>query len=398
MTSSALAANDPPAATPHRARLTGVVDAAALARAVAALPALPAADPADRYSIRRLTFAWLAEALQESVHTARAYFRDLTGFLGWCAAQRLDPLTARATDLGQYRVAQQAGTTGDGRTHRAPAPTTIARRLSAVSSWYRYLVANSAGQVTVNPLAGVRRPKVDRDVSTTAGLTLTEVDALLDAADAEALTRAAALAAALAAAPTPRLRANGLAALRDRALIRLLADLGLRVGEALALDVDALSHNRGHRTVRYLGKGGKPRERAVSPHALDALDGYLTARGEACATPVEQLDGPLFATTGRDGRPGRLDEPAAFRTIRRLARAAALPSAGRLSPHSLRHAFATNARELDIPLEDVQDALGHADPRTTRRYDRARNALHREPGLRLGARHADRTTRTGAPD
>ena len=79
-----------------------------------------------------------------------------------------------------------------------------------------------------------------------------------------------------------------------------------------------------------------------------------------------------------------------FRLVRRLATRAGLPSADRLSPHSLRHAFATNAREIGVPLEDVQDAMGHADARTTRRYDRARFALHRDPALRLGDLYGER--------
>jgi integrase/recombinase XerD len=223
-------------------------------------------------------------------------------------------------------------------------------------------------------------------------LTFDEIQALLDSADTEAQARAD----ALRTNRSPTRQARYLAALRDRALVRLLADLGLRVGEGLALDIESLSYNRGHRTVRYLGKGNKQRERAVSPHAVEAVDDYLAARARAWGVPLEQLGGPLFATTSRDGGTGRLDEPATFRLIRRLAHHAGLPAAHRLSPHSLRHAFATNARELGIALEDVQDAMGHADARTTRRYDRGRHALHREPGLRLGARYADRRPATAS--
>jgi integrase/recombinase XerD len=360
-------------------------DPAMIAAAVAALPALPPPDPADRYSIRRLTTGWLAEV--DSEHTRRGYFRDLAAFLGWCQRQDLDPLTARATDLGQYRVALQAGTGGGtGRSVTTPTPATVARRLSAVSSWYRYLVTNSDGQVATNPMTGVRRPRVDRDASGTVGLTVDEVQALLDSADAQAHARVR----GLRSSPTPTRRARCLAALRDRALVRLLADLGLRVGEGLALDVESLSYNRGHRTLRYVGKGNRQRERALTAHTLEALDEYLAARAEATGARTDALDGPLFATSGPGGGTGRLDEPAAFRLIRRLAQHAGLPSAQRLSPHSLRHAFATNAREIGVPLEDVQDAMGHADARTTRRYDRDRHALHREPGLRLGARYAER--------
>lgn len=341
---------------------------AAIVAAVAALPALPPHTGGDRYSLPALTAAWLTDY---APHTRKAYFRDLADFLAWCQREGLDPRVARATDLGRYRAALSQPASGS-----VPSPASVHRRLSALSSWYRYLVANSDGQVSTNPVSGVRRPRADRDASATVGLSAEEVRALLAAADARAL----------AAADLPDVRR--LAALRDRALVRMLADLGLRVGEALALDLPALAHNRGQRTVRYLGKGGKRRERPLSSQVAAALGDYLAARAAVAGVAVERLTGPLFATAGRGGRPGRLDEPAAFRLIRRLATAAGLPAAQRLSPHSLRHAFATNAREIGLPLEDVQDAMGHADTRTTRRYDRARHALERDPALRLGDLYA----------
>lgn len=72
-----------------------------------------------------------------------------------------------------------------------------------------------------------------------------------------------------------------------------------------------------------------------------------------------------------------MDEPAAWRLVLRLARRAGLPAAERLNPHSLRHSFVTAALDAGVSLRDVQDAAGHADPRTTRRYDRARHNLDR---------------------
>ncbi|HEY8473808.1 MAG TPA: tyrosine-type recombinase/integrase [Natronosporangium sp.] len=356
-------------------------DPSGVVAAVAALPALPGGDPAERYGVRRLTASWLAGF---APHTRTAYFRDLAHFLAWCQRDGLDPCRARPADLDHYRAALElpAGPA------RLPSPATVHRRLSAVSSWYRYLVANQAvagpdGQVVANPVAGIRRPRVDRDASTTVGLTADEVRALLAAADATVAARSA----GLARGATPHRRARLLASLRDRALVRLLADLGLRIGEALSLDLDALTHNQGRRTLRYRGKGGRLRERPLPSTAAAAIDDYLVVRAQAAGLPVDRLSGPLFATAGRSADPavpGRLTEPAAFLLIRRLARQAGLASADRLSPHSLRHAFATNARELGVPLEDVQDAMGHADARTTRRYDRGRYALSRDPALRLG--------------
>jgi integrase/recombinase XerD len=105
---------------------------------------------------------------------------------------------------------------------------------------------------------------------------------------------------------------------------------------------------------------------------------------------VDSLTGPLFVTsTG-----ARLDRHAVFRLVRRLAERAGLESAGQISPHSLRHAFATTARAEGVPLEDVQDAMGHADPRTTRRYDRDRHNLDRDPSYTIWAA---RTRRAPAP-
>ncbi|MBB4752892.1 tyrosine-type recombinase/integrase [Actinoplanes lobatus] len=341
------------------------------------MPALPA-DDGSRYSPRRLTVAWLLEA--ESVHTERAHGRDLEAFLHWCDRERLDPLNARPTDLGQFKVWRElSGSTG-----KPAAASTVARALASVSSWYAHLVANTDGAVTRNPATTVKRPAVNRHTSTTAGLTLDEVDALLAAADAQVTARAA------AAGRTPTGHAHYLAALRDRALLRLLADLGLRISEALDRDLGDLSHNAGHRTLRFIGKGGIGRERPLPAHTLHALDDYLDARAAAAAISTDRLSGPLFATTGRAGD-GRLAEPNVFLTIRRLARVAGIGAADRLSPHSLRHAFATGARDAGVPLEDVQDAMGHADPRTTRRYDRDRHNIDRDPAFILGARRASRT-------
>ncbi|MPZ28575.1 MAG: tyrosine-type recombinase/integrase [Micromonosporaceae bacterium] len=349
-----------------------------IAAAVAALPALPATDPTDRYGVRRLTVTWLAGF---APHTRTAYFRDLAHFLAWCQRDGLDPCRARPADLGQYRAAVEQPAPG----HPPPSPATVHRRLSALSSWYRHLITNRAAELDGNPLAGLRRPRVDRDASRTAGLTATEVRALLASAEVTAAARAT----AADGRPSPHRQARQLAGLRDRALVRLLADLGLRVGEALRLDLDALTYNRGRHTLRYLGKGGAQRERPLPAGTRAALDDYLAVRAQAVGVSVGELAGPLFATTSPAGGAGRLSEPAAFRLVRRLARQAQLPSAGRLSPHSLRHAFATNARELGVPLEDVQDAMGHADARTTRRYDRGRHALHRDPALRLGELYAE---------
>jgi site-specific recombinase XerD len=292
----------------------------------------------------QVTEAWLANR-RLSAHTRAAYRRDVAAWLGWCARRGLDPLTASFLDVNAYARALEAAT--DPRSGRPLAPATVARKLSGLSSWYDFLAKLRA--VTANPVGGADRPAVSRDHSATVGLTPEQVDALLAAADA----------------------ARGPAAVRHRAVLALLADLGLRVGELVGLDVADIGWERGHRCVRFVGKGGKLRRRALTPAAAAAVDEYLGAR----------TDGPLFVTASG----ARMDRHAVFRLVRRVARDAGIAGWERLSPHSLRHAFATTARAEGVPLEDVQDAMGHADPRTTRRYDRDRHNLDRDPAYTISA-------------
>ncbi|WP_229074852.1 tyrosine-type recombinase/integrase [Actinoplanes sp. DH11] len=290
------------------------------------------------------TEAWLANR-RLSEHTRAAYRRDVASWLAWCHDRGLDPLRASFLDVNAYARGLEA---------RPMAAATVARKLSGVSSWYDFLVKLNA--VATNPVGGADRPHVDRDHSSTVGLTPQEVDALLSAAE----------------------QAQGPTAVRHRAVLVLLADLGLRVGELVSLDLADVSWERGHRTVRFVGKGGRARRRALTPGAALALDEYLRLRGSG--------EGPLFVTaTG-----ARIDRHAVFRLVRRLAKQAGIAAADRLSPHSLRHSFATSARAEGVPLEDVQDAMGHADPRTTRRYDRDRFNLDRDPAYTIAAARARR--------
>ena len=324
-----------------------------LARNRGVTPAPATGTPHD------FTEAWLRNR-RLSEHTRAAYRRDIAGWLAWCAAQDLDPLGVTFLDVNEYGRTLES--TVDPRSGRPLTPATVARKLSALSSWYDFLAKLRA--VDANPVSGADRPRVGRDHSATVGLTPEEVDALLAAAAAD----------------------TGPTAARNRAALALLADLGLRVGELVSLDVTDLGHERGHRSVRFVGKGGRPRRRALTPGTAFAVDAYLAARSAAERAPVDQLTGALLVTaTG-----GRLDRHAVFRLVRRLARAAGIPAWARLSPHSLRHAFATTARAEGVPLEDVQDAMGHADPRTTRRYDRDRHNLDRDPAYAIWAARARR--------
>ncbi|WP_442935182.1 tyrosine-type recombinase/integrase [Micromonospora sp. CPCC 206061] len=324
----------------------------------------PAVPPAARLSLPSggtdFTEAWLRNR-RLSEHTRAAYRRDIASWLAWCETRGAAPLSATFLDVNEYARALES--TVDPRSGRPLTPATVARKLSALSSWYEFLVKLRA--IDGNPVSGADRPQVARDHSATLGLTPDEVDALLTAADT----------------------ATGPTAARNRAVIALLADLGLRVGEVVSLNLDDLGYERGHRSVRFVGKGGKPRRRALTPGTAAALDAYLAERpGGLVPALTTAAAEPMFVTASG----GRLDRHAVFRLVRRLARDAGIPAWARLSPHSLRHAFATTARAEGVPLEDVQDAMGHADPRTTRRYDRDRHNLDRDPAYAIWAARARR--------
>jgi integrase/recombinase XerD len=274
--------------------------------------------------IRRLAAAWLLG--YASPHTRRAYATDLAGWLDFCRNYGIDSLAARRSHVDAWaRTLQAVGLQS----------RTVARRLAAVSSWYTFAVAETA--VAHSPTEHVRRPKI-ADRGETPGLTRDELQRLLAAAENHG---------------SPR----------SRALLVLLATTGLRINEALSRDVEHLAYDRGHRILRLERKGGVSDRTVLTAPVIRALDAYLHGR----------TTGPLFITsTGQ-----RMRQNQAWYTVRRLTQRAALTSAADIRPHSLRVAFITGAREAGVPLEDVQDAAGHADPRTTRRYDRARHSLDR---------------------
>jgi integrase/recombinase XerD len=255
--------------------------------------------------------------------TREGYARDLRAWGDFLAGVGVEVLAAHRVHVDAFaRQGEEDGVS----------PATIARRLSALAGFYGY--ALDEGLIERSPVARVRRPRVS-DESPRLGVDRAGLRALLEVAQASGP--------------------------RDHALACLLALNGLRISETLATDVADLAHERGHRTLSLRRKGGKRQTVALAPRTAAALATMLDGRN----------DGPLFAT--RTGR--RLDRHAARKVVRRLARTAKIEHV--VSPHSLRHGFVTAALDAGVPLRDVQDAAGHADPRTTRRYDRGRHSLDR---------------------
>ncbi|MFF0588380.1 tyrosine-type recombinase/integrase [Streptomyces sp. NPDC003781] len=281
------------------------------------------------------TETWLAR--RKSLHSKTAYAKDASWWLAWCAAARTNPALARPLQADQYAAAlQDAGL----------AKATQARRLAAASSWYAYLVRAEAADR--NPFLGMERPSVSVDDSPTQGLSPDQLARVLRYA-----------------------KKNESA--RTYALLVTLATTAARIGSVLSATVGSLGHDEGHRVIRLRTKGDHRKRFVLVPLAVEAIEAYLQERGEV------QPSDPLFATAS--GKP--MDEPAALRTVRRVAKGAGIPHGERLSPHSFRHSYATALLSKSVPLADVQDAMGHADPRTTRRYDRAAGALHRSPSYKM---------------
>jgi integrase/recombinase XerD len=263
--------------------------------------------------------------------TRAAYWADLRDFAGWCGAVGVDLLAVDRAGIEAYaRHLEQAGR----------ARSTVARRLASLAGFYRYAVEEAA--LPRSPVAHVRRPSVARD-SQTLGLDREEAARFLAAAEA--------------------------ASTRDHALACLLTLNGLRVSEACGADVADLRIERAHRVLAVVGKGGDRLLVPLAPRTARAIDAALGGR----------TDGPLLLSVAG----ARLDRHDAARIVRRLARQAGLVK--RISPRSLRHTMVTLALDAGVSLRDVQDAARHADPRTTRRYDRARYSLDRHATYTLAA-------------
>ncbi|MHC4378780.1 MAG: site-specific tyrosine recombinase [Planctomycetota bacterium] len=224
------------------------------------------------------------------------------------------------------------------------AESSVARGLSALRSWLRFQVAE--GELDRDPSARLSTPKLGRKLPEV--LSVEEVQRLLESADGEDWRE-----------------------LRDRALLEVLYACGARVSEAVGLRVDDLPSELDH--LRLLGKGNKTRLVPLAQRAAEALRAWVE-RGR------EQVPGGILQSAvflDRRGQP--LDRTAAWRIVKERAQQAGLGT--RLSPHGLRHAFASHLVEAGADLRSVQELLGHASIQTTQIYthtdaERVR-ALHR---------------------
>lgn len=259
---------------------------------------------------------------KRNTNTRAAYRGDLLHFHGWLLGLRpgasLLEVSRPLVDLYREQLETREGLS----------PSSTARKLAAVASFYRYLVAQK--KLDANPASGVERPKAPAE-SPRSGLTRAEARELVRVAQEEGATASA--------------------------LVAALLYRGLRISEALQLNAESFTKEAGVLSARITRKGGKVSRITFPGEAGSLLRGAL-----------REGSGPLI----RGANNGRLTRQSASRVLAALGRKIQL---GRpLVPHDLRHAAITNLLDAGASLAEAQDFAGHASPVTTRRYDRHRRA------------------------
>jgi integrase/recombinase XerC len=255
-----------------------------------------------------------------SPHTVEAYCRDLEQF---AAFVRNEPGGTVAVDaVGHLLIRRYLALL-----HKEQKKSSIGRKLAAIRSFFRYLLRQ--GVVATNPAELVSSPK--REKRLPYHLNIDEVTALVEAPAGSNLLPA-----------------------RDRAILETLYSCGIRVSELTGLNVGGVDLDG--KTVRVLGKGGKERIVPLGSHAIQALEEYLSARND----PSPET--PLFL----NARGGRLTRRSVARIIDRYI--LHLATMKKVSPHTLRHTFATHLLEGGADLRAIQELLGHASLSTTQKY------------------------------
>jgi integrase/recombinase XerD len=269
-----------------------------------------------------------------AANTLLSYRRDLRRYADHLATREVTSVGAVAeADVTSFLTALREGDAD----HLPLSAASAARAMVAVRGFHRFLLREGASEA--NPTAQVRPPAPPRRLP--KAIAVAEVEALLEAAAADA---------------TPL-------ALRDRALLEVLYATGARISEVVTLDVDDLDDTSA--TVRLLGKGGKERLVPVGSYARAALAGYLVRARPALAAAGSALS-PGAPALFLNARGGRLSRQSAWTVLRTTAARAGLTS--RVSPHTLRHSFATHLLDGGADVRVVQDLLGHASVATTQVY------------------------------
>lgn len=303
-----------------------------------------AVEPRSADTVEQVYLAWMMR--QKSPNTRVSYDRTFTQWCAFLDELGVDVLDAETVHLSTWQ--RYLEETPNERTGKPLKPASIAQRVAGISSFYDR--AKRMKAIAENPADDVDRPELDPDHSDTRALTEDEARRLL--------------ATAFGLVPLAKHADMRRVADRDADMCALLMATGIRVEECCSLLVEDLGYERGQRVVYVTRKGGK-RQAVALGAAAERVDRRVAGR----------TSGPIFTT--RSGRP--VSRHWVKFSIKRLAAAAAIPDPEGVSVHSLRATFATLSLDYGAGLDDLQDAMGHADPRTTRRYDKRRNRIDRSP-------------------
>ena len=260
-----------------------------------------------------------------SEHTVAAYRRDLGGYLAWLTARGVETTDAVTPAIVSEFIAERSAAVPP------PAATSLARLQSSVRGWHRFLARE--GIETDDPTGRMRPPKTPQRLP--KALTIEQVERLL-------------------AAPP----ADEPIGIRDRALLELMYATGARVSEAVSLDVDDLAYGD---VLRLRGKGDKERIVPIGSFARMAIDAYLTR-----VRPALAAKGRASARLFLGARGAPLSRQSAWLVIRAAADRAHITA--EVSPHTLRHSFATHLLQGGADVRVVQELLGHASVATTQIY------------------------------
>ncbi|MBW3595276.1 MAG: site-specific tyrosine recombinase XerD [Actinobacteria bacterium] len=267
-----------------------------------------------------------------SPNTVAAYRRDLIVWQNYCALKKLKPKAVTPGDVTDYLDRLRSG--------KPPAaspysPSSVARMLVSLRALYRFLV--NERHLDVDPTAKVGSPKRPRSIP--KAIPVEDVEELLG------------------------LPADDLLGRRDRAVLELLYGTGLRISELVALDVDDVDLD-GRVVLVRLGKGSKSRRVPLGRAATKAVSAYVTQSRPQLAAKAKQATarGALFL----NARGGRLSRQGCWKILKGYARMAGLED--EVSPHTLRHSFATHMLDGGADIRVVQELLGHASLATTQVY------------------------------
>ena len=276
---------------------------------------------------------YLSVEKNASPHTCRCYRRDLEGFQDFLKNSGM--LLGPTGKVEIEKVDRTAIRKYLSFLHRKNRKSSIARKISALRSFFKYLVREQV--IFSNPAKGVSTPKVEKTLPTT--LTVDEAFRLMD------------LPKNISEKSSEGSKERGL---RDRAILELLYSSGLRVSELVGLNSSQLDLDLG--IVRVMGKGRKERIVPVGAKANEALGAYLEERGAL------KEGEPIFVNS----LGGRLTARSVGRLMKRYTRQSGIFR--KVSPHSLRHTFATHLLDAGADIREIQEMLGHSSLSTTQRY------------------------------